>query len=63
MLLGDELHSSFFVLALLKLAQAFFKHSPKCNVAIDVYKQAEAWRNIHLYDIQVMFSLIRKYTG
>ena len=63
MLLGDKLHSSFFVLALLKLARVFFKHFPKCSVALDVHKQAEAWRNIHLYDIQFKFSLIGKYTG
>ena len=51
MLLGDELHSSFFMLALLQ------------NAMLDVYKQAEAWRNIHLYGIHFKFSLIRKYTG
>ena len=38
--LDDELRSSFFMLALLKLARAFFKHSSKFNVALDVHKQA-----------------------
>ena len=63
MFLDDELRSSFFMLAQLKLAQEFFKHSPKYIEALDVHEQAGAWRNIHLYDIQFKFSLIRKYTG